>query len=165
MSEQIVIYELFKKDGSEQMHYKVKEKINQSFECTSMIVCSDCLIISKQEKLQCFSFKGNLEKEWILDSLIRYVKIIGGPPSKEQLLVGLNNGQVVQIFVNNSFPIKIVKVSYPVCCLDISMLHKKLAILDEHNNLSVYEIKSKTLLYQVRLFGQFFLFFLIITYY
>lgn len=50
---------------------------------------------SLQEKiLQCLSFHGQLEKEWIMDAPIRYIKVIGGPPGSEGLLVGLKNGQV-----------------------------------------------------------------------
>lgn len=60
-----------------------------------MIVVSYYLLCSAQEKrLQCLSFAGVKEKEWVMESMIRYIKVIGGPPCKEGLLVGLKNGAV-----------------------------------------------------------------------
>ena len=57
--------------------------------------CTLYIIISFQDKrLQCYSFQGIKEKEWVMESLIRYIKVIGGPPGREGLLVGLKNGQV-----------------------------------------------------------------------
>ena len=44
--------------------------------------------------MQSLLFSGVKEKEWEMDALIRYVKVVGGPQGKEGLLIGLDNGQV-----------------------------------------------------------------------
>jgi intraflagellar transport protein 122 len=46
--------------------------------------------------------------------LIRYIKVIGGPPKKEGLLVGLKNGNVLKIFIENSFPVVLIKQNVPI---------------------------------------------------
>ena len=60
-----------------------------------------------EKKIQLLAFTGILVREWILESPITYVKVVSGPPKKESLLVGLKNGVVVRIFIDNAFPIPI----------------------------------------------------------
>ena len=106
-------------------------------------------ILHSQRRLQSYSFAGVKEKEWILDSLIRYIKVTGGPSGREGLLVGLKSGQVVKIFVDNPFPINLLKIGSAVRCLDLSASRKKLAVVDEHSTCLVYNLATKELLFQV----------------
>uniref|UniRef100_A0A3Q4C0N9 Intraflagellar transport protein 122 homolog n=1 Tax=Mola mola TaxID=94237 RepID=A0A3Q4C0N9_MOLML len=147
LPEKILIYELYSDDSSD-MHYRIKEKICKKFECNLLVVCSQHIILCQEKRLQCMSFRSVREKEWVMESLIRYIKVIGGPPGREGLLVGLKSGTILKIFVDNQFPITLLKLSTSVRCLDMSASRNKLAVVDEHNILLVYDINSKELLFQ-----------------
>ncbi|NXN73085.1 IF122 protein, partial [Himantopus himantopus] len=147
MPEKILIYELYSDDSSD-MYYRVKEKIIKKFECNLLVVCSDHIILCQEKRLQCLSFSGIKEREWLMESLIRYIKVIGGPPGREGLLVGLKNGQILKIFVDNVFAIVLLKQSTAVRCLDMSASRNKLAVVDENDTCLVYDIHTKELLFQ-----------------
>uniref|UniRef100_A0A8B9MS83 Intraflagellar transport protein 122 homolog n=1 Tax=Accipiter nisus TaxID=211598 RepID=A0A8B9MS83_9AVES len=144
MPEKILIYELYSDDSSD-MYYRVKEKIVKKFECNLLVVCSDHIILCQ---VCCLSFSGIKEREWLMESLIRYIKVIGGPPGREGLLVGLKNGQILKIFVDNVFAIVLLKQSTAVRCLDMSASRNKLAVVDENDTCLVYDIHTKELLFQ-----------------
>ena len=55
----------------------------------------------------------------------------------------------MKIFVDNAFPIMLLKQSTSVRCLDVSASRSKLAVVDEHNTCLVYDINTKDLLFQV----------------
>ena len=102
------------------MKYKAYKKINKKIDCNLLFVVSQHLILVFEKKIQLLSFSGVLEREWVLDSTIRYVKTVSGPPKREGVLVGLKNGSVLKIFVDNGFPIPIVKQTTPIKVVDIS---------------------------------------------
>lgn len=97
LPERVVIYELYSGDTND-MHYRVKEKITQRLECSLLVVCTKHLVICQEMKLQCVTFVGQLEREWLLESPIRYIKVVGGPAGQEGLVLGLKNGQVRLFF-------------------------------------------------------------------
>lgn len=104
LPERVVLYEL--NSGELQpMHYRVKEKISKKFDCSLLVVCGLNLVLCQEKKLQSLDFAGTLQREWIMDSYIRYIKVTGGPQGKEGLLLGLKNGQVWRIFLDNPLPI------------------------------------------------------------
>ena len=91
--------------------HRVKEKINQKIDCNLLVVCTNHLVLCQEKRLQCLNFQGVKEREWIMDSLIRYIKVVGGPPEREGMLLGLKNGQVLKIFLDNPFPVQLLTVS------------------------------------------------------
>lgn len=39
-------------------------------------------------------FQGTKERQWNMSGPVRYIRIVGGPPTRETLLIGLKTGQV-----------------------------------------------------------------------
>lgn len=66
-------------DDEYDMHYRVKEKIQHRLDCNLIVVTSKHIILCQEKKLQLYGFKGAKEREWVLDSVIRYIKVVGGP--------------------------------------------------------------------------------------
>lgn len=76
------------------MHYRVKEKISQKLDCSLLVVCTEHLVICQDKMLQSMLFSGTKDNEWEFESPVRYIKVVGGPPKQEELILGLKNGQV-----------------------------------------------------------------------
>lgn len=49
--------------------------------------------------LQSMLFSGIKDNEWVFESPVRYIKVVGGPPRQEELIIGLKNGQVSYYFI------------------------------------------------------------------
>lgn len=127
---------------------KLLHKIRDNFECNLLVVCAKNIILCQEKRLQCLAFDGTKDREWTMESSIRYIKVTGGPAGREGLLVGLKNGQILKIFADNPFPIDLIKQGTPVRCLDLSASRRKLAVVDDQNTCLVYDLDSKELLFQ-----------------
>ena len=145
LNDKILVY-LANSDENKEMKYKLYKKINKTVECSLLVVTSHNLILCQEKKLRMMNFIGEIEREWVLESLIRYIKVLGGPAKKESLLIGLKNGNVLKIFIDNSFPIVLIKQNVPIRCVDISFGKTKLAVVDD-SNLSVYDLVTKDLIF------------------
>ncbi|CAH1993982.1 unnamed protein product [Acanthoscelides obtectus] len=147
LPERVVIYELYSKDSND-MHYRAKEKIMQKLDCSLLVVCTDHLVICQEQTLQSVFFNGEREKEWRFDSPIRYIKNIGGVPGKEGMLLGLRNGQVWEVHLDNMHPMLKVTVNESVRCLDMSQRKQKLAVVDDNGLCQIFDSRTNELLYQ-----------------
>lgn len=133
-----------------------------------MIVTSTYIITCQDKRLHCFNFSGEEIRVWFvgkspwyddlsffslcirqMDSPIRYLKLIGGPPEYEAVLIGLKNGGVYQVYVNNPFPQFLAKQTGVIFCVDMNINRTKVAVIDDSLTLFVYNIRTKELLYQV----------------
>jgi intraflagellar transport protein 122 len=147
LPEKIIIYSV---NGDDQydMKYKAYKKISKKVECNLLFVLSHHLVLCLDRKVQLLNFNGVLEREWVLDSIIRYMKVIGGPAKREGLILGCKNGAVMKIFIDNAFPIPLVKQTTPIRQVDISANREKVAVVDDYSNLFVYDIKTQQQLYK-----------------
>ena len=138
LPERVIIYE--PSGSSEDLHYRIKDKVIQPLECSLLVVTTRNLILYLDTRLQSLSFEGVVEREWILDAPICYVKVLGGPAGQERLLAGLKNGQVMEIYLDNPFPVLLAKVEGAVKCFDVSSTKEKLAVVSDQGVLSVFDI-------------------------
>lgn len=149
LNEKIIIYSVSPEDPYD-MKYKAHKKIGKKIDCQNLFVFSHHLVLCFDRKIQLLAFTGALEREWIMESQIKYIKPLSGPAKRESLIVGLQDGSVVKIFIDNGFPIPIIKQTTPVSIVDISSDRQKVAVIDDHKSLFVYDIKSQQLLFQER---------------
>lgn len=144
LADKILVYI---EDNSD-MKYKLHKKITRKLDCSLMVVTSNHIVLCHEKKLQLLELGGSIEREWVFESSIRYFKTVGGPPRKEGLLVGLKNGDIFKIFIDNPFPILLLKQNVAIRCLDLSISKRKLAIVDDNSNLTVYDLVTKETLFQ-----------------
>ena len=145
MAKRIVLYE----SNEGELNYRIKEKINIEIDCTILMLCSSNIIVCHEKLIQSLNFNGRLEKEWNFKCTIEHLKPVGGLPTKESLLIGLKDGQVLMIFLSNIIPIELIKLNNPIQYIDISMKRQKMAIIDDQNNCSVYDLHTEQLIFEV----------------
>lgn len=127
------------------MKYKATKKINKKLDCDNLFVLSKHLISSKAKTVQLHNFNGHLEREWIMDAEVTNMKVMGGASGREGIILSLNNGSILKIFVDNAFPVVLVKQQQttPVIQVDMSADREKLAVVDQYHNLYVYNLMTQ----------------------
>ncbi|GMI36406.1 hypothetical protein TrRE_jg11942 [Triparma retinervis] len=148
LSDRIHIYDLAHHDDSYDMHYRIKERIYQNLPCNLLVVTTNHIILCQERKLQLYDYHGTMVREWVLASVIRYIKVDGGKSGSEGVLVGLKDGTVLKVYVDNAFPIELIKQSASIRCLDISVDRKQLAVVDSENRILVYDLNTKEIVFQ-----------------
>lgn len=140
LKSRVLVYELAGgADDPYDMHYRVRQRLNEAVECNLLVVTAAHVILCHDTKLQLFDYAGLKEREWVMESVIRYIKVVGGPPGSEALLVGLKSGAVLKVFIDNPFPVPLLQVKDSVRCLDTSVSKRMVAVVDASTKLTVFD--------------------------
>ncbi|XP_077301549.1 intraflagellar transport protein 122 homolog [Arctopsyche grandis] len=141
LPERIVIYEQSDTDG---MLYRVKEKIPQKAECSLLVATSSALLLCQDAKLVMIGGK-NLAS-WNVPASIRYVKVTT-VQNKEALLLGLANGEIWKVDLDEASMEVLVTIESAIRCFDLSSSKSMIAIVDESCCCHVYMIATQQLLF------------------
>ena len=148
LSDKVVIYELLKDEDSYEMHYRVSTKIQKSMDCNLLVVTSRHVILCLEKKLQLFSFEGLLEREWVLEAVIRYIKSRGwtggtrGHPRRAQ---------------GRRHPQNLHRQPVPHAARETHLRDSvsghvatagKIAAVDEKSSVVVYDLETKNLVFE-----------------
>uniref|UniRef100_A0A0X3PNB8 Intraflagellar transport protein 122 homolog n=1 Tax=Schistocephalus solidus TaxID=70667 RepID=A0A0X3PNB8_SCHSO len=147
LSDRVLVYDSAADDPLD-MHYRIQHKLLKNFECQLLVVTAHHIVLCQECRVTCINVQGQKEREWVLDSPVRYIRQLGGPPTRESLIVGMESGQTVKITLNSVFPVPLIRVGCAVKCLDLSCNRDKLAVIDESNTLSVHSLRTKEILFR-----------------
>ena len=139
------LIQIYVSDG---VGYTLKHMLQKRIECNLLVITAESLILCMEQSLVMTDYQGFTTREWKFNDTIRYIKVVGGMPGREQLAVGLKNGQVFTLMVDSWIVRPIAKVQGSVRCLDISPMRSKLAVVDDQGSLSLIEIATKKTIFR-----------------
>lgn len=137
----LIVFELYY-DEDRTMRYQDIAQIRKSFKFTMMATARHSVIIVNEKRISLYDYHGNKRREWSMDSNVTFIHVDGGSDERELVLVGLQSGQCMKLFIDNPFPIQILKISAAIHHMHFNCLRTKLAVVDESNNLTVFDIKN-----------------------
>ncbi|KAH3761194.1 intraflagellar transport protein 122-like [Pelomyxa schiedti] len=157
----ILVYDLGQTPDSTELSPQVRWRIPLRLDlCTILVVLSRSKVVSflftfpgffaeipLTLYMQLYNFKGVQEREWSVDSEVSFLKVIGGMVGREGVILALKSGTILKIFIHNPFPTVLVKLDKRVNCVNLNCTRNKLAVVDDANNLRVYDLQTKELLF------------------
>jgi intraflagellar transport protein 122 len=134
-------------DDMDDLKYERTVIVDSDVDCNLLVVTGAHILLCHDKRLSSYNFEGQKMREWTLDSDIRYIRVAGGPSGREGVIVGLRNGSIYKIFVDNQFPMLALRHPKSIRCLDLSRSRNKIAVVDDSNQLTVYDLRTKEKLF------------------
>lgn len=142
-------------DGGRAAAATASKWMDEQDKATSMVVTSMHLVFSRSDILEVYGLDGQRIRVWRLDAPVTFMKVDGGPEGREGILLGLETGVVVKIFVDNPFPVELYKASSSsaaaeatpsVLGIDVSLYRTLVAIVNSQHVLTVVDLRSQAVL-------------------
>jgi intraflagellar transport protein 122 len=164
LSDRVCIYESSAEDSAD-MHFRLrKEKIvisdrreeavdkragagGISNKNNLLAITSQHLLFCTGAVLELYAFDGQRQKVWVLESAALCMRVDGGPDGKEGILLGLESGAVVKVFVDNPFPLEMSKRSAAVAQVDINVYRTILTTVDVDGVLTITDLRTQESLF------------------
>lgn len=149
-SSRVLLYQQYNLygEGDHQLHtesfsYKPVGKLDLKVEGYFFRLLAEHFLLCKEHRVSCYDFNRNLAREWLFDSQVTFLKVLGGPPKEECMVVGLKNGNVYKMFLSNPFPILLVEHGVEIKNLDLSVSRKLLGLVDAKDSFYLYDVVRK----------------------
>ena len=100
----------------------------------NLIVCIGVTVESR-------SLTGEIVRQWLLPASIKYIKVVDGPIGQESIITGLQNGDVLILFLDKATPLKVIDHVSCIRWVDINSMKSLLAIIDDSSQLTIYKLQ------------------------
>ena len=149
LNDKVCVYESSAEDAAD-MHFRArKERMSiTSTKSDLMVVTYENIIFCANNIIELYAFNGQRIRVWRMDATVNYLKVDGGLNGREGLLVGLTNGSIEKIYIDNPFPIHLGNRNSKIMFLENNLYRQTLASVDNDQNLEIMDISTQKILYQ-----------------
>ena len=122
-------------------------RFDTNFNCNKFFVFSDTFVFCFEKSIKIYSQSGTFLREFNFSANVNDAAICSTVPSMEGIVAGLEDGQIIQLFINHRFTHSLVKHDKPIKSIAVSMMRSKIAVVDSERRCCVYDAISAQLLY------------------
>ena len=154
--DRICVYES-SSDDSVDIHFRLKKErivvtaLSQNSDTklvnNLMVATSAHVLVAYDNVLELYSMDGSRVKLWKLESNIQCMKVDGGLDGSEGVLLGLANGTVYRMYIDNPFLVDFVKKQKAVIKLDINIYKTLLLTIESDHTLSIVDLSTQETLF------------------